>query len=532
MHTHAERSQRERPAAATSSGRAQSVAPSAGAGAPPEIINEEDATALQRSAGNRATVQRIRAGAAVQRELAPGQAATIASRLHDAMSGLGTDEEAVYGALTSRTPDEIETIKDAYYFAYDTTLYADINDEFSGEELARALRLLEGTPAPGAEATEAETGSAATASARAVAEQLRDAMVVVGTEEDQIYNALEGRTADQIDEIRRQYMDLTGHSIDRDLRDELSGDELDRALALVNAGNSGTFRNTFTEYLTEDLHAVGSGIWDWEIVDGSFLVHVGVRFERQRGVTAPISTWQTQVANTWNRYALTANGGLAEGGIEYPILFDLQDQPGAERTVRVLPNAKPGEYGNGDRAYADLWYPVMRPTIAPHEFGHLVGLADEYERTREDFADVTGETVAGPSNGSGLTSEEIAERLNAALYDQPEASRAREAEQVLTQAGLIVGGAAQQGAFAQQVMERYDSRYEGVLSRNLLQAIRYRCAPGSFWTLIAVFSFESNTIMGNESDHTHPVAPRHLRFVQQVAQERYPEVTWGLREVR
>ena len=81
-------------------------------------------------------------------------------------------------------------------------------------------------------------------------------------------------------------------------------------------------------------------------------------------------------------------------------------------------------------------------------------------------------------------------------------------------------------------MQVYNEVYEGADHETLLHAIRYRCAADSFWTLISVFSFTSDTIMGNESDHTHPVEPRHLRFVLDMIREHRPEVTWGLRLLR
>jgi Annexin len=505
----------------------------AGARSPyPEPLTTEGVQGLQSTAGNRATVQALRSEPVVQRALSSGQAAALAERLNDAMAGWGTDEEAVYGALASRTPDDIEAIREAYFFAYHKSLLDDINDEFSGDELARALRLLQGTAGPAATATPEEAAAAGVFSARQVAQQLVDAMAGWGTEEDQIFNALEGRTAGEIDEIRRQYFALSGHSLDRDIRDEMSGDDLRRALGYLGSSGSGSFENTFSEYLTEDYRGGGHGIWEWEIARGRFLVHVGVKFQPDPGITPPIALWQSQVRDVWNRFALTGNGGTAAGGFEYPVEFDLQDQSSAERTVRVRPNANGKNYAPPDRAFSDLWYPDMRPTIAPHEFGHLVGLADEYERTQDDYKSVTGETIPGAPNASGQTPRQIADDLHTALFLADAAKRAPAATAVCQNVQLIVGGAAQQGTYAQQVMQAYNTQYQGTDKADLLHAIRYRCAPDSYWTLISVFSFTSDTIMGNESDHTHPVEPRHLRFAVDVVRERFPDVTWGLRLLR
>ncbi|MHB8893306.1 MAG: annexin, partial [Candidatus Limnocylindrales bacterium] len=489
---------------------------------------------LQAMAGNRAAVQALRSGRVVQRAISTGQAAGLAERLHDAMEGLGTDEDAVYGALTSRTPEDLDAIREAYFFAYNHSLLEDINDEFSGDELARVMQLLEGRPAPGATATPEEAAAAGISQAGEIAQQLVDAMSGAGTEEDQIFNALEGRSAEEMDEIRRQYFALSGHSLDRDLRDEMSGEDLARALALVNSTGSGSFENAFSEYLTEDYQGGGRGIWEWEIASGRFLVHVGVRFAPDAGITAPIALWQTQIRDIWNRFALTGNGGTTGGGFEYPIEFDLQDQSGADRSVRVIANANGTNYAYPDRAYSNLWYQDMPEMVAPHEFGHLVGLPDEYERTQEDYqsAGVTGETITGPTNESGRTDRQIADDLHGALFLEDVAQRSPRATTVCDSVGLISGGAAQQGLFAQRVMRAYNEAYEATDSESLLHAIRYRVEPGTWVTLIGVFSFTSDTVMGNESDHTHPVEPRHLRFALDVIREHHPDVTWGLRPLR
>jgi hypothetical protein len=539
----------ERPAAPSDARRRQAPQPTRGEPGPPittTVLSPADLEELQATAGNQAAVEAVhraadsapsvrrplpsppRAGVpVVQRELSVGAAELIARRLHAAMEGWGTDEEAIYGALSGRTPTDYQAIKEAYAHVYDhKDLDAELADELNASELARVRAGLAATREASTLPAD-QQGAARVERARAIAQQLIDAMRGWGTDETQIYNALEGRSQDEVDEIRRQYYDMTGHSLERDIRDEMSGSELDRALRLINSGNSGSFRNEFTEYLVEGLHAGGEGIWDWEFVDGNFLVHVDVAFKPEEGVAYDLGKWQTQIAGIWNRFSLTTNTGQ-----EYPILFDLKNQSRAERSVRVVQNAQPGVYADPDRAYSDKWYPVMRDTVAPHEFGHLVGLADEYERTAEDYAAVTGEAIPQTANASTQTPSEIAADLHKALYDNPKPQRAAAATTVLETAGIIVGGAAQQGTFAQRVMKAYDDRYSGWISKTLIEAIRDRCVPGSFWTLLGAFSFESASIMGNESDHTHPVAERHLAPVLQVVRARYPSLTWAVKLLR
>jgi hypothetical protein len=494
----------------------------AGAGALPEIRTPDDATSLQAQAGNRATVQRIRDGAVVQRELTIGQAATIAARLHDAMEGWGTDEDAIYGALTSRTPDDIEEIKDAYFIAYDTTLLADLRDEMSGDELARAERLLQGTAAPGARATAAETAAATRATARAIAEQLRDAMAGLGTEEDQIYNALEGRTQGEIGAIRTEYLALTGRRLEEDLIDDLSGDELRRALDLLGIRDTATFTNEIEQNMTEQATTVVRGRFNWTLTGDKLEVDVPAHFMPAEGVAFPLGTWQGQIDGVWNQFAIRSTDGERTVPVEMKLRNDSNDP----RLITVVENSTPGSYGPPDRANAGKWYPVMPADTAPHEFGHLLGLPDEYQRTHGDFTKITGEDRVGPSNESGRTSEEIAADLHARLTEEDVSLRATHATTLLTEVGLIASGRPQQGTFAQDVMRAYDDAY----SPDLLPALAELPRAGR-WTLQTVFSFASGTIMGNPDQvgvqpHEHPVMPRHMREFRDIVARSIPEKTW------
>jgi hypothetical protein len=82
---------------------------------------------------------------------APAGAADVeaaAQRLHTAMEGWGTDEEAVYAALLpfNRDATKLTTLKTAYKTKYGTELEDDIKSEMSSDELAYALYLLNAPP--------------------------------------------------------------------------------------------------------------------------------------------------------------------------------------------------------------------------------------------------------------------------------------------------------------------------------------------------------------------------------------------------
>ena len=68
----------------------------------------------------------------------------IATRIRDAIEGLGTDEEAIYAALGELGQDatRIRALTTAYGTLTGRTLDADLADDLSGDELERAQRLL------------------------------------------------------------------------------------------------------------------------------------------------------------------------------------------------------------------------------------------------------------------------------------------------------------------------------------------------------------------------------------------------------
>lgn len=142
----------------------------------------------------------------LQRRTAAEQIATV---IRNAVEGLGTDEEAIFNALTGRTPAEIADIAAAYRaLSGGETLEERLRDELSRDDLARALSLLRGETA----ATEA-------------ARQIWNAVRGLGTDEEAIYAAVAGRTAEQWNEIQQAYQAMAGENLLTRLRDELTDSE-------------------------------------------------------------------------------------------------------------------------------------------------------------------------------------------------------------------------------------------------------------------------------------------------------------------
>jgi hypothetical protein len=477
----------------------------------------------QSLAGNRATSGLLaQRQVIVQRALSFGQADTIAMQLQAAMSGLGTDEEAIYGALSGRTANDISEIKIAFFLRYDKSLDDELEDELTKSELDKVKQMM---PPVVDEAALSDKQQAALATGRAatIAQQIRDAIEGAGTEEDQIYNALTGRTRKELDEILAAYLKLTGRDLVLDLRSDMSRGELRKALDLLQVASAGTFENKWEQKMTEGKSTFGHGIFDFALHSNRLDISVPVKFVPQKGVTPPFALWNSQIDKTWNKFALIEPTGKHK----IPIHMAYRDDPGAEREIEVH---NPTGDKQKDRANAGKYITNMKPSAAPHEFGHLIGLADEYQRFHDDFKSLTGYTKVGPENKSGKTEDEIASSLFDAFHLDNEAKRPVEVTKVLKNVGLIVNGRPQQGSFAQAVMASYDAKYGK--ARTLVETMRDLLPKDTKWTIQTVFSFASRTVMGDpiglggSDTHDHAVEPRHLGQMVRIAKDAWPEYDW------
>ena len=149
--------------------------------------------------------------AAQGRDIAP-----LSHSLWNAMDQWGTDEDAVYNALAGLTPFQSAVLRKAYKAMWGKDLQKHIESEFSGKEETRAIALLE--------------GKKATAEAAA----LKEAFGLVNTDEEAVYKALRGKTAEEREAIAAEYKRMYGKDLNAALAANMDkGHELDRANALM-----------------------------------------------------------------------------------------------------------------------------------------------------------------------------------------------------------------------------------------------------------------------------------------------------------
>lgn len=228
---------------------------------------------------------------------------------------------------------------------------------------------------------------------------------------------------------------------------------------------------------------------------------VAINFNPDAGLTVPTAKWFGFINDTWNKFSIvnTQTGSV----------LDIQFVPsaaagGGDRTVNV-------HLGDGtDRANASHWYlsdPDEANTV-PHEFGHLVGLRDEYQQSADDYETVTGEAAPvgalGPGQGNA-TPQAIASQIEQASRTA-NPTRGADTLAVVQQHGL------QQGAFSQRVASSYETQF----GRELVADMVARIPANQQFFIVDPFTYSSASIMGDNrvapvnAAHQHGVQPRHV----------------------
>lgn len=166
----------------------------------------------------------------------------IVNQVHNAIDRVGTDEEAVYAALQrlERDGDAIKKATDLYNEKFKpATLEDDIRGDFSEEELQYALELIGINPPVVNNLIQPAPSDAS--DYESLAKKLYAAMDIWGTNEEAIYGVLIAmeNVPERIEKLKAAYVakyptGVHGGDLEYDIRDEMSDEELDYALLLLN----------------------------------------------------------------------------------------------------------------------------------------------------------------------------------------------------------------------------------------------------------------------------------------------------------
>ncbi|XP_012227553.2 annexin B9 isoform X1 [Linepithema humile] len=172
-----------------------------------------------------------------------------AKELHDAMSGIGTDENVLIEVLCTMSNHEISIIKQAYEAMYGRTLEDDLIADTSGT----FKRLLVSLCC----ANRDESFNVNQAAAMEEARQLLQAGELrFGTDESTFNAILVQRNMAQLRQIFVEYHNITGHDIENAIENEFSGDIKKGLLAIVKCvKNRADF---FAEQLYKSMKGLGT----------------------------------------------------------------------------------------------------------------------------------------------------------------------------------------------------------------------------------------------------------------------------------
>ncbi len=265
--------------------------------------------------------------------------------------------------------------------------------------------------------------------------------------------------------------------------------------------------------------------YSWRIAGNQILCSAKVDFRNN----PPSPDWFGFVTAAWNIYK-----AVSDTGDEVLIDFELTQGSGGDANVVDV------KTGSG-RANAGEWFLTDddAANTIPHEYGHLIGLRDEYQVHPGDYREITGNEPPVGETGSpadGSTPEQIAQEVQNAIV-------ARDNVAVLA---ATTGRGIEIGAFAQRVVAAY----------NVLPpvAVPAKPPPGPMpafttsqtdiahdlndsmgilaYDAIQVLTYTSGSLMGDPSrvhdPHDHGVQPRHVQeFADRVAAVRGG--TWTVR---
>lgn len=316
----------------------------------------------------------------------------------------------------------------------------------------------------------------------------------------------------------------------------------------------------------EGQEFIVNGNYAWRIDDAAKQVTVTVNLQFTENPTHPmVAQWVGDIKQQWNAFLMADKSDPTRA---YKLEFDPNvggTPPDATVAVDTTPfnPANPG----ATRSNAGRFFTVdTRRSLAPHEFGHLIGLADEYNNPEEQYHATTGEQVhvgdvsnaftdAAGAEQNRATPESIAHDMGTVLRSSPSATRPQRLKAIKVANGLAEGG------FSRRVAAAYKEEFAGKMKKGTLLKVsagftrQYKIdptadiadditarLPGSTSEQVEVtevFLNTNNSLMGDMTtvdsttgapvdEHDHPVLPRHVRhFAQILAKNRTGD--WELR---
>jgi peptidoglycan hydrolase-like protein with peptidoglycan-binding domain len=188
------------------------------------------------------------------------------------------------------------------------------------------------------------------------------------------------------------------------------------------------------------------------------------------------------IRSVWNRFRAQPAPAAPGAPARPPVAIDFQPEEGSPTRHAVTLSAGVGP-SNSAHYFLEPGTDVVM--LGAHEFGHHIGLQDEYQQTAADHLRQTGEAApVGQVTGAGDTTA-IAIELGRAIRTSPRADRGARALAVVQ--GSRIDERADEGSLTAQRQCTHPFLYN---TDNLMAGAEAQAAGGP---------------------HTHDVSPRHVR---------------------
>src|SRR5581483_8387399 len=200
----------------------------------------------------------------------------------------------------------------------------------------------------------------------------------------------------------------------------------------------GASEGGLTREMVGGVEYTATTAFEWELGGNVLNIRVPIAFSGKD----PKREWFQQIRSVWNHFDIVN----METGERVMFIFEpVQDMAGYP--VQVLD-------GKG-RSNESQWYlGDDRVTTAPHEFGHMLGLQEEYQVTSGHYEGITGEDLPeGDWLGGFGTIDEAAEAMHDEIADTATADQPARIYNVVRLYGL------EQGSYSQAVADAYRDKW-------------------------------------------------------------------------
>lgn len=251
--------------------------------------------------------------------------------------------------------------------------------------------------------------------------------------------------------------------------------------------------------------------FDYQITDTQIHVTVKLNLKPQTAfdVAPHRDRWFQKIRDQWNIFKVVEKGGAKSRNI---VFEPMGVGSGAHNDVKVHNATGTHDGGNFYTTYANG---VLHNELGvAHEFGHLLGLPDEYGQAHDDYRKTVGEDPF-PADGAlpeGADATAVATKIKEAL------ALATPAERATTLTALYTEKKVAEGTYAMKIGDCYKAD----TGRQIVDDLFTGLAADKRGPLIEPFVTSAGGLMGSRyksmnapgskdgAGHEHPLAPRHM----------------------